>query len=204
MRAIGETIPREWRGKAASPALLDHTLAVSDVLVSFLSGAAETGPSIAAYERAHERLVVEVSDRVPGGSVKPDAAVVVDQNGERLCALIEVDRGTMGPTQMHDKFAVYWGAALAGVAIETTLTALLARQNVPLTDAPAAVRVLVTVPSVKRAVQLANLAVRMGVKRFMMLAVHDDVVRSGVFAPVWKSAQAWVEDAAAGGERLVS
>lgn len=194
LREIDMAIPREWRAKAASSAMLDHELAVSDVLVAFLSGAAKNGPSVAAYERANKHLLLTMPERVPGGSLKPDGAVVVDQNGERLFALIEVDRGTMSPTQMQEKFAVYREAALDGGCIEAALSALLSRHHVPLIDAAAGVRLLVTVPSVKRAVQLADVAVGLALKRFVMLAVHDEVVRSGVFAPVWKTAQDYLAD----------
>lgn len=204
LREIGVAIPREWRGKAASPAMLDHTLAITDVLASFLAGAAASGPSIVAYERAHARLVVKLSERVPSSSVKPDGAVVVDQNGKRLLALLEVDRGTMSVVQMAEKFSAYREAALGRACIEATLSALLERHHVPPVATAAGVRLLVTVPSVKRAVQLAQVATGLGLKKFVMLAVHDDVVRDGVFAPVWKSAPVWFDDADGGGEGLVA
>ncbi len=204
LREIGVLIPREWRGKATSPTILDHELAVTDVLVSFLSGEARRGVDGPVYERANKHLVVTLPQDVPAGSIKPDGALVVDHDDGRLLGLLEVDRATMSKAVMHEKFSAYREAALDGSCIEATLTALLARHNVPLVEQQAAVKLLVTVPSAKRAVQLAHIAVTLGLKNFVMLAVHDDLTNAGIFAPVWKSALMWVQDAAQAGVRLLS
>ncbi len=203
LRKIGETIPREWRAKGASPVALDHDLAITDVLVSFVSGERARGVDEPVYERASNDLVVEPPEDVVARSIKPDGAFVVDHRDGRLLGLLEVDRGTMSKAVMHEKFSAYREAALDGSCIEATLTALLARHNVPLVEQRASVKLLVTVPSDKRAVQLADVAVGLGLKNFVMLAVHDDLVNAGVFAPVWKSALMWVEDAAQAGVRLL-
>jgi len=203
LREIGVAVPREWRTKATSPTILDHELAVTDVLVSFLSGETGRGVDEPVYERASKHLVVKLPDDVVAGSIKPDGALVVDDAHERLFALIEVDRATMSPVVMREKFSAYRDAAMDGDCIEATLTALLSRHNVPLVEHQASVKLLVTVPSMKRAVQLADIAVGLGLKNFVMVAVHEDLVKAGVFAPVWKSAQMWVDDAEQAGVRLV-
>lgn len=203
LREIGEAVPREWRAKGTSPTSLDHDLAVTDVLVSFLSGAGGDGPFVRAYERANNDLVVTLPQGSSIKARKPDAAVVVDHNGSRLVALIEVDRATMSTPQMHEKLLAYREAALARVGIEEAVTALLLRHGVPLVASEASVKLLVTVPSARRAVQLADIAVGVGLKSFVLLAVHDDLVNAGIFAPVWKSALAWVQDADGAGGRLV-
>lgn len=203
LREIGESIPREWRGKSTSPVSLDHDLALTDVLVSFLSGAGQHTVAVVAYERANKHLVVSLPADAVAGSLKPDGAVVVDHDGGRLFALIEVDRGTMSKAVMREKFLAYREAAMNQERIEATLSGLLERHNVPLVSVAADVKLLVTAPSRKRVVQLAEIAVQLGLKNFVWVCVHDDLVNAGIFAPVWKSALMWVEDATQASGRLL-
>jgi hypothetical protein len=101
----GEPVPRGGERKRPNPIFLAHTAALTELYVALLTRACTAGLSAQEYHRETREPFTDTSkERV----LAPDAMVVlVDPDGRKLGAFVEIDLGTMSHTRLRAKAELY-------------------------------------------------------------------------------------------------
>jgi hypothetical protein len=111
----GEPTPRGGERKEPNPIFLAHAAALTDLYVALVNQGDAAGLTIQAYRRegdAREPFTHEGKER----ALAPDAMVIlVDPDGRKLGAFVEIDRGTMSHTRLRAKAELYAAYAASDV-----------------------------------------------------------------------------------------
>jgi hypothetical protein len=103
----GEPVPRGGERSRPNPSFLAHAAALTDLYVALATEAAKAGLSLQEYRREGEaREPFDGSGKQR--ALAPDAMVIlVDREGRKFGAFVEIDLGSMSHTRLRQKAELY-------------------------------------------------------------------------------------------------
>jgi Replication-relaxation len=103
----GEPLPRGGERHAPNPVFLAHTAALTELYVTLATRAPSVGLELSIYRREGEARET-FKDGAQERTLAPDAMVVlVDGEGRKLGAFVEIDLGTMSHARLRFKAGLY-------------------------------------------------------------------------------------------------
>jgi hypothetical protein len=110
----GEPLPRGGERHTPNPVFLAHTAALTELYVTLTTRAASVGLELSIYRREGEARET-FKDGTQERTLAPDAMVVlIDGEGRKLGAFVEIDLGTMSHTRLRFKADLYAAYAKSG------------------------------------------------------------------------------------------
>lgn len=111
----GEPLPRGGERHTRDPVFLAHAAALSELYVTLATRAPEVGLELLIYRRESQARE-QFEDGARERRLAPDAMVVlVDGEGRKLGAFVEIDLGTMSHARLRFKAGLYAAYARSGV-----------------------------------------------------------------------------------------
>jgi hypothetical protein len=103
----GEPLPRGGERQTPNPVFLAHTAALTELYVTLATRAPSVGLELSIYRREGEARET-FKDGAQERTLAPDAMVVlVDGEGRKLGAFVEIDLGTMSHARLRFKAGLY-------------------------------------------------------------------------------------------------
>ncbi len=110
----GEPLLRGGERQTPNPVFLAHTTALTELYVTLATRAASAGLELSIYRREGEARET-FKDGTQERTLAPDAMVVlIDGEGRKLGAFVEIDLGTMSHTRLRFKAGLYAAYAKSG------------------------------------------------------------------------------------------